>query len=43
MATMNRSMGLMNQSIARMDTNRARMAVDINQLSRPESIMTPFR
>jgi hypothetical protein len=40
--TMNQSM-MMNQSIGRMDANMAQMASDINKLTRPESIMTPFR
>ena len=32
-----------NQAIGRMDGNMARMAVDINKFTRPESIMNPFR
>lgn len=43
MLNMNASMGAMNQSIGRMDANMARMAVDINKFTRPESIMMPFR
>ena len=43
MATMNQSMYMMNQAIGRMDGNMARVAVDINKRTRPETIMTPFQ